>query len=110
MKRNDFIEIKSLDQRALIEKVRVLRGEISDLVIDKAMNKLTDLKVISKKRKDIAKILTVLTQKQLLEKLEKQVQEISEKSVKSDKIEEPVKVEKTKKVVKKVKKAKEETK
>lgn len=86
MKKNDFIEIKSLNTEALTEKVRILRGELSDLRIDKGMNKLTDLKVISKKRKDLAKILTVLNQKKLLQKLEDQVnttkEEVSKKIVK----------------------------
>jgi ribosomal protein L29 len=70
MKRNDFNEIKRLDTKALLEKARVLRGELSDLILDKNMSKLADLKAISKKRKDIAQILTVVKQKQLLEQFE----------------------------------------
>jgi ribosomal protein L29 len=70
MKRNDFNEIKRLDTKALLEKVRVLRGELTDLFIDKNMNKLTDMKAVSKKKKEIAQILTVVKQKQLLEEFE----------------------------------------
>lgn len=73
MKRNDFIEIKNLDPKALIEKVRVLGEELADLRLDKGINKLTDVKIIAKKRKDLAKVLTVLNQKRLLEKLEEQI-------------------------------------
>jgi ribosomal protein L29 len=70
MKRNDFNDIKRLDTKALLEKVRVLRGEMTDLIIDKNMNKLPDLKAISKKKKDVAQLLTVIKQKQLLEAFE----------------------------------------
>ena len=70
MKRNDFNEVKRLDTKALLEKVRVLRGELVDLVIDKNMSKLPDLKAVSKKKKEIAQILTVVRQKELLEQFE----------------------------------------
>ena len=70
MKRNDLLEVKALDQKALLERVKTLRGVLADLVIDKHMNKLTDLKVISKRRKDLAQVLTTLRQKQMLEQLE----------------------------------------
>lgn len=66
MKRNDFIEMKSLDEKALTQKAKSLKGEIAELVLDKNMNKLKDLKVIFKKRKDRAQILTILRQKQIL--------------------------------------------
>ncbi len=70
MKRKDFTEIKLLDKKALIAKVQGLRAEIGDLVMDKQMNKLKDLKLKLKKRKDLAQILTVLRQKDLVEALE----------------------------------------
>ena len=66
MKRNDFLEIKNLDEKALIVKVNGLKDRIAELVLDKNMNKLKDLKVIFKKRRDLAQILTVLRQKQIL--------------------------------------------
>lgn len=70
MKRNDFLEIKHLDEKTLLGKVVALRGEIDELVLDKNMSKLKDFKAISKKKKDIAQILTVVKQKQLLAVLE----------------------------------------
>lgn len=102
MKRNDFIEIKNLDPKALIEKVRVLREELADLRLDKGINKLTDVKIIVKKRKDLAKVLTVLNQKRLLEKLEAQVKK-TEPSSKSPEVsdDEKSKKEKVKKIGKK---------
>lgn len=77
MRKNQFVEIKVLDVKTLWEKVRVLRGEISELVIDKNMNKLKDLKSISKKKKDLAQTMTVIRQKQLLESLENKIKSTS---------------------------------
>ncbi len=72
MKTRDFLnEIKTLDIKALVLKSKTLKGEIADLVLDKNMNKLKDLKSIDKKRKDLARTLTVLEQKRLIEQLEK---------------------------------------
>lgn len=71
MKRNDLVEIKNSKIEDLIKKVISLRKEVADMVIDKNTNKLKDLKSISKKRKDLAQILTIMKQKQLLAEMEK---------------------------------------
>ncbi|MFA5932766.1 MAG: 50S ribosomal protein L29 [Microgenomates group bacterium] len=71
MKKNDFNEIKKMDTKSLAEKALKIKEEIKGLVIDKNMNKMTNLKTIKFKRNELAKTLTVLQQKQLLEKLEK---------------------------------------
>jgi len=63
-------EIKVLDIAALLAKVKALKIEINDLVLDKNMNKLKDLKVISKKKKELARVFTVLSQKEMIKKLE----------------------------------------
>lgn len=73
MKRSKFNEIKTLDNLALFELAKKARTEISDLILDKNMSKLKDLKSITKKRKDLSQILTVLAQKQLLVKLEEKI-------------------------------------
>ncbi|MBI2017499.1 50S ribosomal protein L29 [Candidatus Daviesbacteria bacterium] len=70
MKKKDLVQIKGLDIRELNTKAKALQKEIADLVMDKNMDKLKDLKTISKKRKDLAQILTVLRQKELLNQLE----------------------------------------
>lgn len=79
MKKNDFLQIKGLDIKELKLKMRDLKGEITNLVLDKNMKKLKDLKIISKKKRDLAQVLTVLRQKELLAQLESKV---SEKEVK----------------------------
>lgn len=71
MKRNDLNNIKGLDVKSLLAKALQLKQEIVDLTLDKHTNKLTDLKVFAKKRKEIAQILTIARQKDLLEKIEK---------------------------------------
>lgn len=70
MKRQELIQIKGLDLRQLKEKAKALKVEIADLVLDKNMKKLKDLKIIRKKRKALAQVLTVARQKELLAKLE----------------------------------------
>ncbi len=70
MKRNELVQIKSLDIKELIEKVKSLRKDLADLVFDKNSSKLKDVKTISKKRQDLAQILTIIRQKQLLAELE----------------------------------------
>ena len=70
MKKNQLNETKQLDKVLLLELVKKTKVEISDLVLDKNMSKLKDLKSISKKKKDLAQILTVMRQKELLEQLE----------------------------------------
>ena len=70
MKKNDFLQIKTLDIVTLIQKAKEIKLKIADLILDKNMSKLKDLKVIGKVRKDLAQTLTVLRQKQLLIELE----------------------------------------
>jgi ribosomal protein L29 len=66
VKKQDFTDVKALDIKALKEKAKKLRDEIGDLHLDKNMSKLADSKSIWKKRKDLAQVLTVLKQKELL--------------------------------------------
>lgn len=80
MKRNQLNEAKQLDRVALLELVKKTRLEIADLTMDKNMSKLKDLKSISKKRKDLAQVMTVLRQKELLEELEGKVSKVSDVS------------------------------
>lgn len=72
-------EIKVLDIAALVAKAKALRVEINDLVLDKNMNKLKDLKSISKKKKELARVKTVLSQKEMIAKLEPKEEKKEEK-------------------------------
>ena len=73
MKKNDLVQIKGLDLKDLRQKAKFLKDEIAGLILDKNMKKLKNVKIISKKRKDTAQILTVLRQKELLAKLEPEI-------------------------------------
>lgn len=75
MKKNELTQIKGLDLKELKGKITGLKKEIADLLMDKNMKKLKDLKAIAKKRKDLAQVLTILNTKQLLEKLEPKAEE-----------------------------------
>ena len=82
-------EIKVLDVAALMAKAKALKIEINDLVLDKNISRLKDLKSIDKKRKYLARVFTTLAQKQLIGKLE-----TSGKSTESSEKTEEVKKEK----------------
>lgn len=70
MKRNDLAEIKKIDIKSVIERIKKAQKEIAGLVIDKNTGKLANLRTIKNRRRDIAQMMTVVKQKQLLEKLE----------------------------------------
>ncbi|MBI2337979.1 50S ribosomal protein L29 [Candidatus Daviesbacteria bacterium] len=72
-KGEQLTEIKGLGIKELKEKVKAFDKEIDDLVMDKNMKKLKDLKMISKKKKDLARALTAIRQKELLGELEAEV-------------------------------------
>ncbi|MCL5784263.1 MAG: 50S ribosomal protein L29 [Patescibacteria group bacterium] len=64
-------EIKKIDIKSLKDRAKKVQSEILSLTLDKSMSKLSNLRVIKSKRRDLAQMLTVLKQKQLLEVLEK---------------------------------------
>ena len=70
MKKKEFISIKNLSIKELNDKAKAMIKEIADFVMDKNMKKLKDVKVISKRRKEVAQFLTLVKQKELLAKLE----------------------------------------
>ncbi|KKQ67427.1 MAG: hypothetical protein US86_C0001G0354 [Candidatus Daviesbacteria bacterium GW2011_GWA2_38_24] len=70
MRKNELSNIKGMNIPALNSQVQKIKKEIADLGMDKNMNKLKDLKAIRKRRKDVAQILTVIAQKELLEQLQ----------------------------------------
>lgn len=70
MKKNELSQAKGLSAQELLLKIKLLRKEIADAIFDKNMKKLKDMKSVFKKKKDLAKLLTIMRQKQLLEELE----------------------------------------
>lgn len=69
-KQNTLIEYKDLDIKALEERVKTAKKEVQDLLIDKNMSKLKDLRSLSKRKKEIARMLTIINQKKLIATLE----------------------------------------
>ena len=69
MKRKDFTEIKLLTVKEIRKKVDSLRVDFEEAVWNKNMRKNKDLKAVSKIKKDIAQMLTILKQKELLSEL-----------------------------------------
>ncbi|MBI4038525.1 50S ribosomal protein L29 [Candidatus Daviesbacteria bacterium] len=74
MKRNEMVQIKGLNINKLKDKAKSLKMEIYNLTLDSKMKKLKDVKLISKRKKDLAQVLTILRQKELLGELESKVE------------------------------------
>lgn len=70
MKKSNLAEIKILEGVALLTKIKKAKVELANLIFEKNMKKLKDLKSVFKKRKEIALMLTIFRQKELLKKLE----------------------------------------
>jgi ribosomal protein L29 len=66
----DIASIKNMDTKSIFATAKQMKVAIADLMLDKNMNKLKDLKSIDKKRKELARTLTIFNQKKVLEKLE----------------------------------------
>lgn len=81
MKKNELTEIKNLTIDQLVKKAVGLKKDIAGLVLDKNMRKLKDLKSVSKKKKDLARVLTFARQKQLLGEIEAKVKDIVKEEV-----------------------------
>lgn len=73
MKKQALAEIKKIDIQALKGRMQHSGIELQKLVLDKSINKLTDVKTLRRKRKDIAQIATILRQKELLNQLEEKI-------------------------------------
>ena len=84
MKKNEFVQIKGLDLKELKAKAKALREEIANLTLDKNMKKLKDLKMILKKKKELAQVLTVIRQKELLQELESKIEDQRRKEARND--------------------------
>ncbi len=70
MKKNNLAEIKKMNIDALLGKVKATKKELVGLILDKNASKLTNLRMVKNKRKDLAQMLTILKQKHLLKELE----------------------------------------
>ena len=65
MKKNDKLDIFSRDIKELRKNLVDLRSELFQLVLDNKQFKLKDNRSISHKRKDIARFLTAIREKEL---------------------------------------------
>lgn len=70
MKKNSLIEIKKMDINSLKGKAKTVYNELEDLLLNKSINKITNSKLVRSKKKDLAQVLTILRQKELIKQLE----------------------------------------
>lgn len=79
MKKNDLKELVGLSIVELSKKAKDFGKEIEVLVFDKNMKKLKDVKSVSKKKQDLARVLTIKKQKETLEQLEAKIKKEEKK-------------------------------
>lgn len=70
MRKNDLSEIKNMDTKGISAKLISARAELADLILDKNMKTQKDIKLVLKKRHQIAQMMTIMNQKLSLEKME----------------------------------------
>lgn len=70
--KNKNVEVKTMEIKDLRKQVKNVRLELAGLLIQKNAGKLTDLRAAGKKRKEVARMMTVLRQKELVSELEVQ--------------------------------------
>lgn len=70
MKRKDLAGFKNSDIKSLRKVVFDKKAEASKIKMDVAAGKEKNLKVYGNLRKDVAKLLTLIKEKEILEKLE----------------------------------------
>ncbi|MEN9352866.1 MAG: Ribosomal protein [Fibrobacterota bacterium] len=64
MKQQKAGDVRSMDINALTEKLTELKDNLFQKNLDRALNKLEDPSSISAIRKDIARVNTIITEKQ----------------------------------------------
>jgi len=74
-----------MDITGLIARAKALNIEMDDLVLDKNINRIKDLKSISRKRKELARVLTSMNQKKLIASLEPKEVKAEKSEVESSK-------------------------
>lgn len=65
-KKLTLAEMKTMDEKALVSKIVSLKADLASMMIDKNINKLTDVKAPVKLKRQVAQLATVLRQKQLI--------------------------------------------
>lgn len=75
MKKNALNEIKKLEIAVLRTRIKDAKKELLDLKFDQNLEKLKDKRQVYKKRKDVAQMMTILRQKEMLGELEAKVKE-----------------------------------
>jgi len=65
MKKNTLSEFKSKSKEELHKLLLELREEVAKLLVERGSRKLKNVSLLREKKKDIARILTIIHQKEL---------------------------------------------
>ena len=74
MKKTDLKAVKNMEIKDLVKKIKESKGEMAGLFMAKSEGAKgsKDVKAVHKKRKNIAQMMTILRQKELLNELQKE--------------------------------------
>jgi len=76
MKRKDVEKLHQLSVQELREKLVQTRKELIDLRMSGGREKTKDVKIIGKKRDDLARIMTILKEKEFLEEAKEEDEKV----------------------------------
>lgn len=76
MKRKDVEKLHQLSVQELREKLVQTRKELIDLRMSEGREKTKDVKIIGKKRDDLARIMTILKEKEFLEEAKEEDEKV----------------------------------
>jgi len=76
MKRKDVEKLHQLSVQELREKLIQTRKELIDLRMSEGREKTKDVKIIGKKRDDLARIMTILKEKEFLEEAKEEDEKV----------------------------------
>lgn len=68
MKNKDKKELHTKEKNELLKMAEAIRSEILKMQIDMSMAKVKNVSLVKEKKKDLARILTILGEKELEEK------------------------------------------
>lgn len=70
MKKTSLTEYKAMTVSVIETKIKDIKKDIANKKLDKAMDKLKDLKTMWRLRKEVAVLMTILNQKLTIEMIE----------------------------------------
>jgi len=76
MKRKDIEKLHQLSVQELREKLTQAKKELVDLRMSEGKEKIKDIKAMGKKRDEVARVMTILKEKEFLKKVKEEDEKV----------------------------------